>query len=107
MSLRARPRLRFISWVAADVSSLRATSGTPLRAQRAGLQSLLECQEGLAGGDLGVAPARVAEDQLEQRVGMGLSGDGHPQGVAVGEIKLGFPTQRMLLRKVHLLIGTV
>ena len=41
------------------------------------LQSLLQGQEGLAGGDLGVAPSRVAEYQLEQQVGVGLAGDGH------------------------------
>ena len=31
------------------------------------LQSLLQRQEGLTGGDLSVAPSRVAEDQLEQQ----------------------------------------
>ena len=71
------------------------------------LQSLFQRQEGLTGGDLGIAPARVAEDQLEQQVRIGLAGDGHPQGTAVGEIKLGFPSRRMLLGEVHLLIGTV
>ena len=55
------------------------------------LHSLLESQEGLAGGDLGVAPARVAEEQLEQQVGVGLASYGHSQGIAVGEIKLGPP----------------
>ena len=34
------------------------------------LQSLLECREGLVGGDFGVTPARVAEGQLEQEMGM-------------------------------------
>ena len=43
------------------------------------LQSLLQGQEGLAGGNLGVAPPRVAEYQLEQHVGVGLTGDGDPQ----------------------------
>ena len=71
------------------------------------LHSLLEGQEGLAGGDLGVAPTRVAEDQLEQQVGIGLSGDGHPQGAAMGEVELGLPTRRMLLGKVHLLIRAI
>ena len=71
------------------------------------LHSLLEGQEGLAGGDLSVTPARVAEDQLEQQVVIGLASDGHPQGVAVGEIKLGFPTRRMLLGEVNLLIWAI
>ena len=35
------------------------------------LQSLLQGQEGLTGGDLSVAPSRVAEYQLEQQVGVG------------------------------------
>ena len=48
------------------------------------LQTLLQRQEGLAGGDLSVAPSRVAEDQLEQQVGVGLSGDGHPPGNCSG-----------------------
>ena len=42
------------------------------------LQSLLQGQEGLTGGDLSVAPSRVAEYQLEQQVGVGLSGDAPP-----------------------------
>ncbi len=33
-----------------------------------GLQPLLQGQEGLAGGHLGIAPARVAEYQLEQQM---------------------------------------
>ena len=45
------------------------------------LQTLLQPQEGLTGGDLSVAPSRVAEYQLEQQVWIGLAGDGHPQGV--------------------------
>ena len=72
-----------------------------------GLQFLLQCREGLAGGDLGVTPPRVAEDHLEQQVGIDPARDGHAQGLAVSEVELGFPTRRMLLGEVHLLIGTV
>ena len=61
------------------------------------LQSLLQGQEGLAGGDLSVAPPRVAEYQLEQQVGVGLSGDGHLEFPAVGEVELGLPSRRMHL----------
>ena len=68
------------------------------------LQSLLQRQEGLAGGDLSVAPSRVAEYQLEQQVGVGLSGDGHLEFPAVGEVELGLPSRRMHLGEVHLLI---
>ena len=71
------------------------------------LQSLLQGQEGLAGGDLGVAPSRVAEYQLEQQVGVGLSGDGHLEFPAVGEVELGLPSRRMHLGEVHLLIRTM
>ena len=71
------------------------------------LKPLLQGQEGLSGGDLGVAPPRVAEDQLEQQVGMGLAGDGHPQGTAVGEVDLGLPPRGMLLGEVDLLVRAV
>ena len=71
------------------------------------LQSLLQGQEGLTGGDLGVAPSRVAEYQLEQQVGVGLSGDGHLEFPAVGEVELGLPSRRMHLGEVHLLIRTM
>ncbi len=71
------------------------------------LQTLLQRQEGLAGGELRVAPPRVAEDQLEQLVAVGLTGDSHFQGTAVGEVELGFPAGWMLLGEVHLLIRTV
>ena len=71
------------------------------------LKSLLQRQESLAVGDFGVAPSRVAEYQLEQQVRVGPAGDGHPQGVAVGEVELGFPSRRMLLPEVHLLVRTV
>ena len=67
------------------------------------LQSLLQRQEGLAGGDLSVAPSRVAEYQLEQQVGVGLAGD-HLEFPAVGEVELGLPSRRMHLGEVHLLI---
>ena len=56
---------------------------------------------------LGVARARVTEDQLEQQVWIGLSSDGHPQRIAVGEIELGFPSRWMLLGEVHLLVGSM
>ena len=71
------------------------------------LQSLLQRQESLAGGDLGVAPARVAEDHLEQQVGVGLASYGHSQGIGVGEVELGFPSRWMVLGEVHLLIGAM
>ena len=67
----------------------------------------LQDQEGLPGGHLGVAPPRVAEDQLEQQVGMGLAGDGHTLGVAVGKVDLGFPSRRMFLGEVDLLVRMV
>ena len=47
--------------------------GDAAQGPEGGLQSLLQRQEGLTGGDLGVAPSRVAEYQLEQQVGVGLS----------------------------------
>ena len=66
------------------------------------LQPLLQRQEGLTGGDLGVAPSRVAEYQLEQQVAIGLARDGHLEFPAVGEVNLGLPTRRMHLGEVHL-----
>ena len=45
----------------------------------------------------------MAEDQLEQQAGIGLSGDGNAQGIAVGEVELSFPSRRMLLGELHLL----
>ena len=71
------------------------------------LQSLLQRQEGLAGGDLRVTPSRVAEYQLEQQMPVGLAGDGHLEFPAVGEVNLGFTTRRMLLGEIHLLIRTM
>ena len=71
------------------------------------LQSLLQRQESLTGGDLGVTPSRVAEYQLEQQVGVGLSGDGHLEFPAVGEVELSLPSRRMHLGEVHLLIRTM
>ena len=82
---------------------LRDTAQSP----EGGLQSLLQCQEGLAGGDLGVTPPRVAENHLEQQVGIDPASDGHARGIAVSEVELGLATRRMLLGEVHLLIGTV
>ena len=71
------------------------------------LQSLLQGQEGLAGDYLGVAPARVAEYQLEQQVGERLAGDGHPQGVAVGKADLGLLSLGMLLGEVDLAVRSM
>ena len=71
------------------------------------LKTLLKGQEGLASGDFRVAPPRVAEDQLEQQVAMGLASDGHLQGVAVGEVDLGLPSRWMFLGEVHLLVRTM
>ena len=71
------------------------------------LQTLLQGQEGLTGGDLRVAPPRVAENQLGQQMPVGLSGDGHLEFHAVGEVNLGLPYRRMHLGKVHLLIRTM
>ena len=104
MSFRARPRLLRNSWVAAEVLSLRSIWGDAAQSPEGILQSLLQGQEGLAGGDLSVAPPRVAEDQLEQQVGVGLAGDGHLEFPAVGEVELGLPSRRMRLGEVHLLI---
>ena len=81
--------------------------GDAAQGPEGGLQSLLQRQEGLTGGDLGVAPSRVAEYQLKQQVGVGLSGDGHPEFPAVGEVELGLPSRRMLLGEVHLPLRTV
>ena len=69
-----------------------------------GLQSLLQRQKGLTGGHLGIAPARMAEYQLEQQVGKGPASDVHPQGGAVSEVELGLPSRGMLLGKVDLLV---
>ena len=71
------------------------------------LQSLLQSQESLPGCHLGVAPPRVAEYQLEQQVGIGLAGDGHLEFSAVGEVDLSFPSRRMHLGEIHLLVRTV
>ena len=74
--------------------------------QRA-LESLLQGQEGLSGNHLGIAPARVAQHQLEQPVAVGPPADGHSQGVAMGEVQLGLAAWRMLLGEVHFLNGPV
>ena len=81
--------------------------GDPAESPQGCLQSLLQRRESLSGGDLGVAPARVAEYQLEQQVGVGLAGNGHPQGVSVGEVELGLPSRGMLLGEVHLTVRAV
>ena len=71
------------------------------------LQSLLQGQECLPSGHLGVAPARVAQHQLEQQVAVGPAADGDSQGVAVGEVDLGLAARRMLLGEVDLLVGAI
>ena len=71
------------------------------------LQPLLQGQEGLPGGHLGVAPPRMAQHQLKQQVAIGPPADGHPQGVAVGEVQLGLAARGMLLGKVDLLVRAV
>ena len=91
--------------MAAEVLSLLQYLGDAAQGPEGGLQSLLQRQEGLTGGDLGVAPPRVAEYQLESAEWIGLSGDGHLEFPAVGEVELG--TRRMLLGEVHLPLRTV
>ena len=71
------------------------------------LESLLQGQESLPSGHLGVGPARVAQHQLEQQVAVGPAADGDSQGVAVGEIQLGLAARRMLLGEVDLLVKAV
>ena len=71
------------------------------------LESLLQGQEGLAGGHLGVAPPRMAQHQLEQQVAVGAAAYGDPQGVAVGEVQLGLAPRGMLLGEVDLLVRAV
>ena len=71
------------------------------------LESLLQGQEGLASGHLGVAPARMAQRQLEQQVAVGPAAGGDSQGVAVGEVDLGLTARRMLLGEAGLLVGAI
>ena len=71
------------------------------------LESLLQGQKGLASGHLGVAPARMAQHQLEQQVAVGPAADGDSQGVAVGEVDLGLAARWMLLGEVDLPVWTV
>ena len=71
------------------------------------LEPLLQGQEGLPGGHLGVAPPRMAQHQLEQQVAVGAAADGDPQGVAVGEVQLGLAARGMLLGEVDLLVRAV
>ena len=65
--------------------------GDASQSPQRGLQSLLQRQEGLADSDLGVTPPRVAEYQMEELVVVRLTGDGHRQGVAMGEGLSGLP----------------
>ena len=71
------------------------------------LETLLQGQEGLAGNHLGLAPARMAQHQLEQQVAIGPAADSDSQGVAVGEVNLGLPARGMLLGEVDLLVRPV
>ena len=71
------------------------------------LETLLQGQEGLAVNHLGVAPARMAQHQLEQQVAIGPAADGYSQGVAVGEVGLGLPARWMLLGEVDFLVRPV
>ena len=89
------------------LAAIDAGGAQAVMVQEGGRQSLLQCQEGLAGGDLGVTPPRVAENHLEQQVGIELARDGHAQGIAVGEVDLGLAARRVVLGEVHLLIGSV
>ena len=81
--------------------------GTANQLPQCVLQSLLQGQEGLTGGHLGVAPPRMAQHQLEQQVAVGAAADGDPQRVAVGEVQLGLPPRGMLLGEVNLLVRAV
>ena len=102
-----RPRLRFTSWVARRGIVAAQYLGDAAQGPEGILQTLLQGQEGLTGGDLRVAPPRVAEYQLEQQMPVGLSGDGHLEFHAVGEVNLGLPSRQMHLGEVHLLIRTM
>ena len=86
--------------------SLRTTWGTQPRVHRAACIPCCNTRK-VSPSYLGVAPLRVAEYQLEEQVWEGPAGDGHPQGVAVGEIDLGLPSRRMLLGEVDLLLWAV
>ena len=105
MSFRARPRLRFISWVRAEVLSERMTRAAQFPERV--LQPLLQGHKGLAGNHLGVPPARMAQHQLEQQVAEAPAADGYSQKVAVGEVELRLPARWMLLGEVDLLLRPV
>ena len=78
--------------------------GDAAQGPQGGLYSLLQGQECLAGGHLGVAPSRVAENQLEQQMRERLPSDSHSQGVAVGEVDLSLPARGMHLWEIDLLV---
>ena len=71
------------------------------------LQSLLQGQESLASGPLGLAPARMTQHQLEQQVAVGSAADGDSQGIAACEVDLGLQARWMLLWEVDLVVRTV
>ena len=81
--------------------------GTAAQLPQGVLQSLLQGQEGLSGGHLGVAPPRMAQHQLEQQVAIGPAADSDSQGVAVGEVQLGLAARGMLLGEINLLVRAV
>ena len=81
--------------------------GTAAQLPQGVLQPLLQGQEGLSGGHLGVAPPRMAQHQLEQQVAIRPAADSDSQGVAVGEVQLGLAARRMLLGEIDLLVRAV
>ncbi len=88
-------------------SSLRMHATSATQGPQGVLESLLQSQEGLASGHLGVAPARMTQHQLEQQVPVGSSANGDSLGVAVGEVDLGLAARWMLLGEVDLPVWTV
>ena len=78
---------------------LRTTSGTPPRVQRA-CNPCCKARK-VSPAATSAAPPRVAEYQLEQQVGVGLSGHLAPQWVKSNW------SRRMHLGEVHLLIRTM
>ena len=75
----------------------------PTQGPKRTLQPLLQSFKGLSEGQVHESPPRVAEDELEEEVGKGQTGDVDSQFAGVGEIHLGFPARWMYLRKEHLL----
>ena len=65
------------------------------------LQTLHQRGDGFPQEHLDVGPTGVAHPEVEQLMGEGLALDGHLQFPAVGEIDLGFPSPRVLLREKY------